>query len=348
MTITKRDNKIEKSLRRYYSILENRTKARYLVARRIPIKEFSWREHSRAIKQFEIIKNKIDLSKEEIENLRIPKKSLLDLKIELAKQIMSKCELCEHLCKVNRWKGEKGFCQAGDKLTVSSQFWHHGEERFFVPSYTIFMGNKCSFRCLFCQNFDISQLDHFAEEFKPQELAWILDEQRRKGVLNWNWVGSEPTPSLFFILITLKYCNENCPNIWNSNFYMSEKSMQLLKGIVDVYLSDFKYGDDKCAKRLSKVDNYLAIVKRNHLLAFKDSELVIRHLILPNHFNCCSKPILDFIAKNFRDKVIVNLMDQYRPEYKAMQYKDINRSVTEKEFEQVVNYAKKLNLNFIT
>lgn len=124
--------------------------------------------------------------------------------------------------------------------------------------------------------------------------------------------------------------------------------MNLLKGIVDVYLSDFKYGNNKCAERLSKVSNYFSIIKRNHLLAFKDSELVIRHLVMPNHIECCSKPILKFIAENFQDRVIVNIMDQYRPEYKAKNYSDINCFVTDKEFKTVVNFAEKLNLNFIT
>jgi len=83
-------------------------------------------------------------------------------------------------------------------------------------------------------------------------------------------------------------------------------------------------------------------------LAFEDSELVIRHLVLPNHIECCTKPTLEFIAKNFKDKVIVNIMDQYRPEYLAHEYKDINRRLTTEEFNEAVNYAKKLKLNFIT
>ena len=166
--------------------------------------------------------------------------------------------------------------------------------------------------------------------------------------LNVNFVGGDPVPCLPFILKTLRFVKSDIPTVWNSNFYMSEKSMSLLKNIIDVYLSDFKYGNDDCAERLSKARNYTKIVKRNHLLAFKDSELVIRHLVLPGHVKCCSMPIMDFIAENFKDKVVLNLMDQYRPEYLAENYKEINKSLSREEFNEAVEYAEKLGLNFIT
>jgi len=165
---------------------------------------------------------------------------------------------------------------------------------------------------------------------------------------NINFVGGEPTPQLPFILKTLKYVDKNLPVIWNSNFYMSEKSMSLLASIVDVYLSDFKYGNNKCAERLSKVKNYFDVVSRNHILAFKDSEMVIRHLVLPNHLECCTKPVFDFIAENFGDKVIVNIMDQYRPCYNAYKHKEINRRLEAKEFNSAIKYAEKRGLNYIT
>ena len=147
---------------------------------------------------------------------------------------------------------------------------------------------------------------------------------------------------------TLSHVKSNIPVVWNSNFYMSDKSMSFLKGVVDVYLSDFKYGNDDCAQRLSDVPNYSEVVRRNHLLAFKDAELAIRHLILPNHLDCCTKPVLEFIAEKFGDMAVVNLMDQYRPCYRARRFPDIDRRITAEEFETAVSYAQKLGLNFIT
>jgi len=284
-----------------------------------------------------------------LDKKKLPKfklnKDLLNKKIKDSFKLLENCELCERKCHVNRLKGELGHCNVGDKINISSYFDHMGEEPFLVPSFTIFF-MSCTFHCQFCQNWGISQ--NFEEGYfiKEEELAKVIN--KHSYCKNVNFVGGSPTPYLPFILKTLSFVKTNIPVVWNSNFYMSEKSMSLLKDIVDIYLSDFKYGNDKCAEKLSKVKNYTKIIKRNHLLAFKDSELVIRHLVLPNHIECCTKPIFDFISKNFKDKVIVNIMDQYRPEFNATKFPEINRSLTPKEFEEAVNYAKKLKLNFIT
>jgi putative pyruvate formate lyase activating enzyme len=179
-------------------------------------------------------------------------------------------------------------------------------------------------------------------------LARAIDVRRREGSRNVNYVGGSPTPSLLWVLESLKYCRVNVPTIWNSNMYMSEKTMDILDGVIDMYLSDFKYGDDKCALRLSKVKNFFEVCSRNHLLAAKQAEITLRHLIMPNHVECCTKPILEWVAENIKGKCIVNLMDQYRPMFKAKQYPEINRKITEEEFEEVVNYAKKLKINYIT
>lgn len=272
------------------------------------------------------------------------KSANLEGKIKRALGILESCELCERKCGVNRVRGKLGFCRVGDDIRVISMFSHWGEEFFLVPSFTIFLWS-CTFSCRFCQNWPISQRFEGYRVIKEKELARRIDEC---GCKNVNFVGGEPTPYLPLILKTLRYVKKNIPVVWNSNFYMSEKSMELLKGVVDVYLSDFKYGNSECALRLSGVKNYMDIVGRNHLLAFKDSALVIRHLVLPNHVECCSKPIMDFISEKFGDRAIVNIMYQYRPEYKAMETRDINRGVTREEFSGVVDYARKLGLNFIT
>src|SRR3989338_218498 len=270
---------------------------------------------------------------------------LLNENIIKAFKILESCELCERKCRINRIKGQLGWCKVGNKMTVSSYFEHIGEEFFLIPSFTIFF-MSCTFSCKYCQNWTISQRKEKGKEYKTEELAKMID--KHANCKNVNFVGGDPVPCLPFILKTLRFVKSDIPTVWNSNFYMSEKSMSLLKNIIDVYLSDFKYGNDDCAERLSKARNYTKIVKRNHLLAFKDSELVIRHLVLPGHVKCCSMPIMDFIAENFKDKVVLNLMDQYRPEYLAENYKEINKSLSREEFNEAVEYAEKLGLNFIT
>lgn len=267
----------------------------------------------------------------------------LDPKIKAAFDILKKCEFCERKCQVDRTCSQKGYCQLGDKMMVTSYGEHYGEEYFFVPSFTIFFWS-CTMNCNYCQNWGISQRKEPADEMSEEELAGIIDENSK--CRNINLVGGDPTPKLPFILKTLKYVESSLPILWNSNFYMSEKSMDLLKGAVDVYLPDFKYGNDKCALRLSNAPNYTKIIQRNLKLAFRDSEMVIRHLILPSHVECCSKPVLKFIADNFKDKVIVNIMDQYRPEYIASEFKDINRFPEKEEIAAVIEYAESLGLNY--
>ncbi len=260
-------------------------------------------------------------------------------------EIVSKCELCERKCKVKRLKGEKGYCKAPPSLRISSIFAHYGEEYFFVPSLTIFfMG--CTFSCVFCQNWEISQWYEQGYELSPKDLAKTI-ELRANECRNINLVGGEPTPYLPWIIQSLRYVKAPLPIIWNSNFYMSVTTMNILKGIVDVYLSDWKYGNNACAERLSNAKNYCEIVERNHELAFKSGELVIRHLVLPGHVKCCTKPVLKRIAELFGDKVIVNIMAQYRPEYKAKEFKDIARYPSRKELEEAWSYAEKLGLNWI-
>ncbi|MBW2970983.1 hypothetical protein KY320_02375 [Candidatus Woesearchaeota archaeon] len=123
--------------------------------------------------------------------------------------------------------------------------------------------------------------------------------------------------------------------------------MKLLRGLVDLYLSDWKYWDNNCAQRLSDAGDYLRIIKRNHRQASKDAELVIRHLVMPNHFECCTRPILEHIAENFGERVVVNIMGQYRPEYKAGKHKDINRTLRAVELRKATELAERLGLCFI-
>jgi putative pyruvate formate lyase activating enzyme len=161
-----------------------------------------------------------------------------------------------------------------------------------------------------------------------------------------NWVGGDPTSNLLYILKVLQQLDSNIPQVWNSNMYCSEETMKLLHGVMDLYLTDFKYGNDVCAKKLSKVDGYTAVVKRNHLLAYQHGEVIIRHLVLPHHLDCCSKPIINYIAENLQNTV-VNIMPQYRPEYLANEYKEISRPTSPTEVLQVKEYAEILGVHQI-
>ncbi len=323
-------------LPKYHEILEEKGCARYLDCKHVPVSFESsqpidelWTLHDETLRSFHIQNT-------------IPSPSLLDLKIELANRLYQACCFCERKCKVDRRK-TAGVCGV-QEAHIASEFLHFGEEPVLVPSHTIFFSG-CTFQCVFCQNWDISQLP-CGTFIEPEQLAKTIEERKKQGARNVNWVGGDPTPNLLYILQVLQNLDTNIAQVWNSNMYCSEETMKLLHGVIDVYLTDFKYGNDACAKRLSKVDGFTAVVKRNHLLAYEHSEILLRHLVLPNHIECCSKPVITFIAEHLPN-ALVNIMAQYKPEYRAYEYKDIARFISSEEISQVKAYAKKLEVHFL-
>jgi len=345
------DPLVKKILPRYIKVVENELPANFQIAKRIVFdfdkgmsEQKLWEEHANLMEKFYETKEVMDKGKLKIKDLEIPRYSLLDLKITLTKEIMRACELCEWKCKVNRLEGELGFCKVGNQCLISSEFVHIGEESFYVPSHCIFFWS-CNMQCIFCQNFTISYRIEPGIPSAPQQLARIMEKRRKEGCRNCNLVGGEPTMSLPWVLEALKHCEVSTPVLWNSNMFMSEKTMKILDGVIDVYLTDFKYGPGKCSEHLTKVKNYWDVVTRNHLIVTAQTETTVRHLILPGHVQCCSFPILEWIANNIKDKCLLNPMDQYFPYYLAKQYPEINRRITEEEYQEVLRKARELNLN---
>lgn len=305
-----------------------------------------WKVHWKLMGVFEGTRRKLDEGHIKPESLKREEKSLLDLKLLLAKRIMESCWLCERRCRVNRWAGEVGGCRAGNRPLISSEFIHMGEEPHIVPSHTVFfMG--CSFKCQFCQNWAISQWQEEGTEIDGKTLARLIESRKKQGAKNVNFVGGEPTPYLLWIIESLKHCSENVAVIWNSNMYMTGETMDILNGITDMYLSDFKYGNDGCARRLSKIDDYFGVCSRNHFSAQGHAEMTIRHLVMPGHIECCTKPILKWIAEEMKYRCVLNIMDQYYPCWNAHLHPDINRKITAAEFEEAVRFASQLGLDYI-
>jgi putative pyruvate formate lyase activating enzyme len=266
--------------------------------------------------------------------------SLLDLKVELADRVGAKCELCERRCRADRASGKAGTCGVVEPR-VSSSFLHHGEEYELVPSHTIFFAG-CNLECQFCQNHDISRRPRSGRVISPERCAdMIMSEQWSSR--NVNWVGGDPIPNVPFILRVLRVIDTERPRpqVFNSNMFMTEETLRLLDGVVDVYLTDFKYGNDGCAERLSRVKGYFDVVSRNHALAARQAELIVRHLVLPGHVDCCSIPVMDWLRENL-GPVRVNVMDQYRPVYRAHEHLDIDRRLTTGEFLRAYRHAEGL------
>jgi len=340
---------------KYRSIIDGTQVARYLIAKTVGC-EFNLNDSIETLEKLlktkstefnELLKKDLD----EIKNRKNASKSYIHLAETLAKKYLESCIFCERQCEVNRIDGKKGFCLISKDSYVSSAFLHMGEESVLIPSGTIFF-QGCNFGCVFCQNYDISQawkgkkdIDDIAQKVSTKQLAEIAEKLVDKGAININYVGGDPIPNLHTIVGSLNYQKSNICQLWNSNFYLTEKGLSLIIDFMDFWLPDFKYGNNKCAKKYSGVENYFDIISRNHKRIHDEGsgEICIRHLVMPNHVECCSKLILDYVAKEL-PKAVVNIMQQFRPQYKAHQYPEINRRPTSQEIQEVRNYADKLGI----
>jgi len=349
-----KDKKAQASLARYFATMQDERPAKFMIARKLPAQfsendstEQLWQKHESLTEQFYEFERRIDAGSKDLKKIPFPQKSYLDLKAEIAGRILQECHFCTRRCGANRVKGERGYCRCVLEIEVSSIFEHMGEEPELVPSGTIFtMG--CTMRCRHCQNWTISQWVEKGEVYKLEKLAEEVEDLRRNGCRNANLVGGEPTPWLSQWLETFKHVNVNIPVVWNSNSYYSPETAQLLAGFADVYLLDFKYGPVDCAERISDAPEYWAVCKRNHLLAKKYGELIIRILVLPRHLECCLKPIMKWIVENLGPETRVNVMLQYRPEWHAYEIPELRRRLDSDEMAMALQLARDTGLtNFI-
>ncbi|MFX1506452.1 MAG: radical SAM protein [Promethearchaeota archaeon] len=350
-------------LNRYYQLIHEEKVARYLLVKSIPLDislqadiQVLWREHERIAEKFHKILIEYD---EGGHASKIPPTltpSFLDLKIKLADEMLKDCCFCERKCKKNRDAGELGVCQVGKEAIVSSAFLHTGEETVLVPSGTIFFSG-CTFKCVFCQNYSISQewrdkksgniLD--GVDRTPQQIALIAGALAREGARNINWVGGDPTSNLHVILHALQEFEVNICQLWNSNMYLSQEGMKLLLEVMDFWLPDLKYADNTFAKRMSKIPNYWEVITRNIKMAHDQGsgEIVIRHLVMPGRVEADSYPILEWCAKNVPN-ALVNIMGQYRPMHQVLKHRDkyaeINRGITFNELALARDRAEELGI----
>ena len=175
----------------------------------------------------------------------------------------------------------------------------------------------------------------------------IVRSLRSEGAANVNLVGGEPTPNLHVILEALNLTSVNVPILWNSNMYLTSEAMRILADVVDIWLPDFKWGNNRCALKYSRVMRYFEVTCRNHAVAYENGDMIIRHLVMPGHVECCTKPVLDWVADNCPG-ALVNVMGQYRPEYlvarRPHEYPEIARRPTVDEMREAAGHASELGI----
>jgi len=348
----------------YTGVLKGDRIAKYLMAKKVDVaiakdKNFTlkqlWHLHDTAKRNFQELNNRYGDEPLEFQDLPWSSFSYLDLKLLIANKVIEKCHFCERRCGVNRNNDRVGFCKLNSKSIVNASFLHIGEEPPLVPSGTIFFSG-CTFHCVFCQNWRISQSWGTVRE--PNEgtvvsssiLASIIKKLFENGARNINWVGGEPTPNIHTILAALCTSEANIIQLWNSNMYVSFEGMEILYDIIDFWLPDLKFHSDKFAYKMTQASKYWEIVTRNIKSAYEKSstEMIIRHLLIPGRISEDTIPILEWCAENV-NQAFVNIMSQWKPEYKISQmveHASLNRRIQIEELEQARNVADKLQIKW--
>jgi len=343
------DKSAQKSLARYFDVVRNRKIAKFLIAEKVSSEfdytdslETLWKKHYECEKEFLNLQNQI-YTGQPLSETDNKGKSYFDLKIQIANRLLQSCCLCNRRCSVNRLLNGSGYCRCGNTLSVSTIFIHTGEEPELVPSETVFTLG-CTIRCLHCQNWTISQWQETPKEYDSKQLAEDIENLHGAGSRNINLVGGDPTPWLKHWLEVFSFVTVNVPVVWNSNSYYSPETSRLLNGFVDVYLLDFKYGPGECSRTLSDAPDYWQVCTRNHIEAKRNGDLIVRILVLPGHLECCTKPILNWIAENLGKQTRVNLMFQFRPAWRSNEIPELNRRLTKAEIDFALNLAKQAGL----
>jgi len=273
--------------------------------------------------------------------------------------MLEECRVCPRCCGINRMAGESGECHVTSQVVVSSYGPHFGEESPLVGRHgsgTIFF-TYCNLHCVFCQNYTISQLGE-GEPVSREELAGMMLSLQAKGCHNINLVS--PTHVVPYILDALELAVSEglyLPLVYNSGGYDSLETLKLLDGIVDIYMPDMKYSDEKIAEELSGIKDYPSInraaVREMHRqvgdLQIDEQGtarrgLLVRHLVLPNGL-AGTREVVSFLAKEVSANTYLNIMAQYHPCYKAFEMPSLARPISGQEFQEAINLAHQEGLH---
>jgi len=282
-------------------------------------------------------------------------------------EMMRSCRLCPRNCRVNRIEGEIGACGIGAEAVVSSYGAHLGEESVLVGRFgsgTIFL-TGCNLKCIFCQNYDISHLRR-GRTVSTARLAEMMIELQEQGCHNINFVTpTHQVPRIVEAIDTARGMGLRVPIVYNCGGYESTEVLKLLDGVIDIYMPDIKYGDNEPGERYSGVPDYWdrcrEAIREMHRqvgdldvrrVALDDGGmatiavrgLLVRHLVMPNG-RAFTENGVRFLANEISRDTFVNVMAQYRPEYGASRFSEIDRRITAEEFREAVEQARRAGLH---
>ncbi len=265
------------------------------------------------------------------------RQSLAAERCRAAREELAECHLCAHHCGCNRLQGERGVCGAGAEARVFSAQVEVSDELEFIPAFAVAFSG-CDLRCAFCITGAQSWNPKAGEPFDAKALGSRARMELSKGAQSIMILGGEPTVHLPAALELVSVLPDDARLIWKTNGHASAVARELLEGIFDVWLVDYKFGNDACAKRLAGVHDYTRVLQENLRWAAEDSELVIRHLLMPGHVNCCWQPVATWIAANLPG-VKVNLRTGFWPAWRSRRHPELRDPAVASELQRAWDIA---------
>lgn len=267
-----------------------------------------------------------------------------------AREALRACDLCARQCRVDRTAGAAGYCGVGDGSRWFREILVYGIELELIPAHAVYL-TGCNLRCAFCLVEPWIAAPAAGEPWDAATMARRVRQRQREGAKTLLLLGGEPTvnlPGILELLAALAGRDRPVrPTLaWDSNMLFSARSRTLLEGVVDVYAGDLKFGNDACARAVAGVEGYLGLMEENLRFAERTARLIVRHLMLPGHLECCTLPALAWLATRLRQPRL-SLFWGYQPPRDVKNLPELAGTVTPREFRRARAAAEALGIELI-
>ncbi len=263
----------------------------------------------------------------------------------VARAMLADCHFCAHHCGVNRLAGPSGLCHAGANTRFFSAQIEVSDELELIPTFAVALSG-CDLRCDFCNRGLESWNPAAGAGFVAAAMAAQAVRALNRGARTVMVFGGEPTIHLHAALELVAALPETAKLVWKTNAHGSAQARELLDGMFDVWLADFKFGNDACARRLAKVSDYVSIVRKNLVGAREHGELIVRHLLMAGHVDCCWRPIAEWLATELPG-IKVNLRSGFWPAWHATRHSELRETVSASANRRALEIAQSCGLNLI-
>lgn len=266
-------------------------------------------------------------------------------RLPAAREALRDCRLCAHDCRVDRLGGGSGVCRASAETRVFSTQLDLADEEELVPAFAVALSG-CDLRCAFCISGAPSWNPAAGELVPPALLAARAEGALANGARTILFEGGEPTIHLPYLLAVVGELPDDARLVLKTNAYGAATGRELLDGVFDVWCADYKFGNDACADRLARIPDYTRVVRENLRWAAARSDLIVRHLLMPGHGECCWRSVAEWLAVELPG-VKVSLRTGFWPAWQARRHAELKGPATAAEVRRAEARARKLPLNLI-